>query len=125
MKYISALILSLISILAPIQAALITVLALILVDLVTGVLAAYKRNEPITSSGLRRTLTKLFVYEIALVFSYIAQHYLIGDSIPVMKLISSMVGLVELKSVLENLNSISGTDLLKAVIEKLGSDNKE
>ncbi len=124
MKYLQALAVSALAIFAPIQAALATVLALIVVDMITGVIAAHKRGEAITSAGLRRSVSKLVIYELTLSLCYIAEHYLIADAIPVMKLVSGMIGLVELTSVLENLNSISGTDLLKTIIQKLGSSNE-
>lgn len=124
MKYLSALLVSALAIFAPIQAALATVLALIIVDMITGVIAAHKRGESITSAGLRRSVSKLIIYELTLALCYLAEHYLIADALPVMKLVSGMIGLIELTSILENLNSISGTDLLKAIIQKLGSSNQ-
>lgn len=115
---------SVLAVFTPIKAALLTVLVLVIVDLVTGVIAAYKRNEKITSAELRRSLSKIVIYEVTLCLAYLSEHYLISDEIPVMKLVSGMVGLVELKSILENLNEISGENLLKAIVEKLGSSNQ-
>lgn len=123
-SYISAIIVSLSAIFAPIQSVMVTMLVLILADLVTGIIAARKRGEAISSSSIRRTVSKILIYEVAIALGFIAQAYLIKDIIPVANLIGSVVGLVELKSVLENLNSISGQDLLKSVIDKLGSQNK-
>lgn len=45
--------------------------------------------------------------------------------LPVSKIVASVIGLVELKSILENANSILGQDLFKTVIAKLGSQNDE
>lgn len=122
--YLSAALLGIASIFAPIQSVLLVTLVLISADLLTGMYAAYKRGEAIQSSAIRRTVSKVLIYEIAIALAFLAEHYLMGDTLPAAKLIASMVGMVELKSVLENLNSISGTDLLKSVIEKLGSQNK-
>ncbi len=44
---------------------------------------------------------------------------------PVSKIVASIIGLVELKSILENCNTILGVDIFKAAISKLGSDNDE
>ncbi len=123
-NYLYATLTALIGVFAPIKPVMATMLVLIIADLLTGMYAAYKRKEPIQSSAIRRTVSKIFIYEIAVALGFLAQAYLVKDLIPVANLIGSVVGLVELKSVLENLNSASGTDLLKSVLDKLGSDNK-
>lgn len=111
------------AVLAPVKPTLIAVGVLIVADLISGLIAAAKKKEPITSAGLRRTVTKMFVYQMAVVTGFIAETYLIGDLVPVTKIVSGMIGVVELKSVFENLNIISGQNLLKQIIEKLGSNN--
>lgn len=122
MKWINASILSIFAIFAPIKATLLTTAVLIGVDLITGVLAARKRGEKITSAGLRRTLSKVLTYEAALCLGFITETYL-SDVLPFVKLVSAVISLVELKSVYENLNTISGQDLLSTVISKIGSEN--
>ena len=123
-KWLQALVLSCLAVFAPIKAMLLVTGVLIFADLFTGVWAAAKRGEKITSAGLRRTLTKACVYEAALCLGFLAEHYMLDGAIPVTKIVSGLVGLVELKSCYENLNVISGQDLLKTVIDKLGSENK-
>jgi hypothetical protein len=48
---------------------------------------------------------------------------MIDSILPISKLVSGIIGVVELKSLMENLNTIHGSDLFKSVIEKLGSIN--
>lgn len=115
--------LSTLAVFAPIKAALATVLVLIVADLALGIWAAKKRGELITSAGLRRTVVKLVVYEVAVLLSFLAQQYLTGELVPVMQLTTAYIGLVEVKSVVENLNEISGTSLLKSLLDKLNSLN--
>lgn len=122
-EWINKLLVVSIAALAPIQAVIISVGVLVLADMITGIWAAYKRNEPIKSAGLRRTVSKFIIYQIAIITGFIVEHYLIGDIVPVVKLIGGIIGLVELKSILENANSITGTDLFKLLIERLGSQN--
>jgi uncharacterized membrane protein len=109
--------------LAPIHAVIVSVGVLVMGDLVTGVWAAYKRGEEIKSSGLRRTLSKLVVYNIAIISGFMVQQYMIEDLVPIVKIIAGVIGLVELKSILENANKITGVDLFKEVIARLGSKN--
>lgn len=123
-KPLEALAIALLAIFAPIHHLLLSTGVMIFADLVTGVYAAYKRGEPITSSGLRRTVTKMFVYELSIVLAFIAEHY-ISDILPFVKMASAMIAVTELKSIYENLNSISGINLLKGLIDKLGSENQQ
>lgn len=112
------------AIFAPIQSLLMTTGIMIFIDFITGVLAAKKRGEPITSAGFRRSLTKIFVYEAALMLAFLAETYM-SDILPFVKMAAAMISIVELKSIYENLNGISGEDLLKGLIDKLGSANQD
>jgi len=125
LKYLEALAISMFSVFLPIKAVLVAVLVLVLIDSITGVMAAHKRNEKITSAGLRRTFSKIIVYQLGIVSGFIAEKYLLGELIPVMKILSGVVGCIELKSILENANAITGQDLFKALIDKLGSVNQQ
>lgn len=107
------------AVLAPAKGMILTCFCLIVADLITGLLAAKRSKEPITSRGFRRTTVKLFVYESAIILGYLTQTYLTGDSIPVASIIAGFIGITELLSVLENLNIISNNNLLKALLEKL------
>lgn len=117
--------LALLAVFAPIHAVLAASLALVVADFLTGVFAAWKRGEPITSSGFKQSVVKVMVYEIAILFAYLAEHFLIGDLVPATKLIAGLIGLVELKSILENLDSIHGSPIFQALITKLGSKKDE
>lgn len=119
------LIIVVLSIFAPVKGIMISAMVLILCDLVTGVMAAKKQGHPINSSGFQRTLVKLMVYETAIALGFIAQHYLMGDILPICNIIGSYVGLTELTSAYENINTISGGNLLKQVLQTLNSKNSE
>ena len=123
-ELIQAGIISMFAIFAPIQSTLITVVVLIAIDLVTGLMASRKIGQPITSAALRRTITKIFVYEMAVMVAFITQKYMVPDLLPLVKMASTMIAVVELKSIYENLNTISGEELLKTLIDKLGSSNQ-
>lgn len=119
MKYLQNISVCLIAVFAPIQAAIITAFVLIIIDLVTGIIAAKKRTEPITSSGFKRTVGKILLYEAAICTAFLVQQYLTGDIFPASKLVTALVGLVEFKSILENLDSINGTDTFKAILSRI------
>lgn len=114
---------SLLAVFAPLKPVLLAVLGLVILDFTLGVLAARKRGEPITSSGFKRTVIKLFVFQAAIIAAFVTEVYLTGDLAPVQKIVSCFIGLTELTSIAENLNEISGGNLLKTLIEKIGSKN--
>ncbi|WP_374028339.1 phage holin family protein [Bdellovibrio bacteriovorus] len=109
---------------APIKAVIITVGVLIFADMILGIMAARKRGEAITSAGMRRSVTKMFVYQSAVMTGFLVETFLLGGLIPVNKLVGGVIGVVEFKSLLENVTEITGTDF-KEIIRKLGSKNDE
>jgi hypothetical protein len=132
MKLLKVLILFVVSTFAPAKAVLGTVLALVIADLITGIIASKRAGAPITSSGIKKTVLKLLVYEVAVLAAFLVQQNLTGDDLPVMHWLGSLIGLTELKSVLENLDLASGgsffrslTDRLSAVVSGGGKDRRE
>lgn len=123
LEYLKSLLIAVLAVFAPIQAVIIVTGVLVIADLVTGLFAARKRGEVITSAGLRRTVTKTTVYLTAVCLGFLVEKYMIDSILPISKLVSGIIGVVELKSLMENLNTIYGSDLFKSVIEKLGSIN--
>lgn len=111
------------SILAPIKALLISCGTLILADMITGILAAKKRGEKISSAEMRRSLTKMLVYQIAIISGFILEKYMLEDLLPVSKIVAGVIGMVEFKSILENTSVMAGQDILSLVMDKLGSKN--
>lgn len=111
---------ALVLIFAPIKATLLTVFVLTFADLVAGVWAARARKEPITSSGFKRTIIKILAYEAVVMLGYLTEQYLTGDLVPVVKILAGLIGMTELKSVIENVQEISGVPLMSLLIQKLG-----
>lgn len=122
-NYLQPLALSLLAVFAPIKAILIVTGFLILADLISGILAARKRKEVINSAGLRRSVTKCLVYNLAIISGFLVETYMLESVFPISKLIAGLISVVELKSILENLNTINGTDIFKTVLTQLGSQN--
>jgi hypothetical protein len=109
--------------LAPIQAVLVVVGLLLMSDMVLGILAARKRGEVVNSASMRRTVSKMLIYEAVVILGYLMQHYLMDDIMPVAKICAGAIGMVEFKSILENADAINGGSVLKTLISKLGSAN--
>jgi len=108
-------------VLAPIKMSLLVALGMCVLNLILGIMAAKKRGEVIQSYGLRRTVIKVFIYESAIICSFLVETYMVGPDLMVLKLVTAMIGLTELKFLLENLNELSEGSLLKAILDRLSS----
>lgn len=116
--FIKTLALSLLSVFAPIHATLITAFSVVLIDLITGLIAAKKQGIPITSTGLKSTVVKLFVYQLVIVVAFLIETYL-AKGVALTNIVTSYIGITELLSINENIALISGKDLLSGAIAKI------
>lgn len=123
--WLNSLLVSSVAFLLPIKLVIITAGVLILTDLITGIAAARKRGEKITSAALSRTVAKMAVYQTVIVTGYMLQMNLLSNAIPVINVVSGVIGMVEFKSIIENANCILGTDLFKEVVARLSSSNNQ
>lgn len=124
-QFLTGLLASIAAVLAPIKGIIITVGILIFADMISGVTAAKKRGEKISSARLRDSITKCLIYQVAIITGFLVQQYLLQDFIPIVKIVASLIGMVELKSLYENLDSIHGGDLFDRILDTLGSKNKQ
>jgi phage-related holin len=122
LRNLQTLLLSALLVFAPLKSVILTACILILADFITGVFAASKRKEAITSTGFKRTVVKLFVYETVLCLAFLAEQYMTTDLVPVQKICAAFIGLTEFKSILENLNDLAGGSMLNALINKINHE---
>lgn len=113
-----------ITFIAPIQAILISVICLTLFDTITGIWAAYKRGEPITSHRMRQCLSKVLVYDTSLIIGHLLSTYLI-PFVPIVKIIAALIGVIEGLSFFENLYYIYPNKIIKIIIDKLRRENEK
>jgi hypothetical protein len=114
-----AIIVSFLALFAPTGPMLAAVFALVFSDLILGLLCAHKMKEPITSSRLKQTVYKLCLYEISIILAFVCETWLTGALIPITKLVAGAIGLVEMLSILENLNCLTGTKVFQPILDRL------
>lgn len=124
-QLLTNLLLSIAIVFAPIKATLITVMVLTIVDFIAGVWAAKCRKEPITSSGFKATIIKILAYEVVVMLGFLTEKYMTGDLVPIVKVLAGLIGLTELKSIIENLQDITGIPLMKVIVAKLTSQTEK
>ena len=94
----------------PIKHFLIFTIFVVFADTVTGIMAARKRGEPITSKGLYRTSQKILTYFCGIMIFHGAS---ITFQLPsqITYSVSFIIAATELFSISENIKSITGTNI--------------
>lgn len=98
--------------------------ALVFLDFVTGMVKAFRvKGEKISSRRMRETIGKSVLYLIAVLAGFFLD-YITGLELAA-RAIAGVIALVECKSVLENIEEITGLNLWAVVAEKLKPPKKE
>jgi len=122
-KYILAILWGLmVSFILPISHFLIFTVVLVVVDFVTGILAARKRKETLKSRGFSRTVSKVVLYFVAILLANgmdVVFLWNIDAPINFTYLVTGFVCLTEFKSNLENIGFLTGVDIWKNIAKKI------
>jgi uncharacterized membrane protein len=103
------------SFLLPIKHFLIFTIFVVFADTVTGIIAAKKRGEKITSKGLYRTSQKVVVYFCGIMIFHGAS-VTFGLPSQIVYSVSFLISFTELYSVSENIKSITGVNLKTVIL---------
>ena len=99
----------------PIQHFLLFTIAVVGADTITGVRAAKKEGQKITSKGLYRTTEKIVVYFVSIMIFEGAKNTF-SIPIPITYMVASMIAGTELFSIAENVKRITGVNLGTVII---------
>jgi uncharacterized membrane protein len=99
----------------PIKHFLIFTIFVVFADTVTGIMAANKRKEPITSKGLYRTSQKVVVYYCGIMIFHGAS-ITFGLPSQIVYSVSFLIAFTELYSISENIKSITGVNLKTTIL---------
>jgi len=110
-KYTIYLITGLIAYLTPILTSLLLVGGLVMFDWITGVIKAHKLGTLSSRAMIKKFYTGAS-YLVAIAAVRLCEVYF-GDEIPLVKPVIAMIALSELQSMRENIEAITGVDLLK------------
>jgi len=106
------------ALLSPVSGVMITMIFLIIVDFITGAYASIKNRIPIRSSRIGHTISKFFIYNLVILAAYFLEEEIVNE-IPFMKIIAGFIAITEIKSILENYNTIYGVNPFKALTNLL------
>jgi hypothetical protein len=116
-KYTIYLITGLIAYLTPILTSLLFVGGLVMFDWITGVMKAHKLGTLSSREMIKKFYTGSS-YLVAIAAVRLCEVYF-GDEIPLVKPVIAMIALSELQSMRENIQAITGIDLLKNLFNVL------
>jgi phage-related holin len=95
---------------------------LVIIDMGTGIMAAKYRKEPITSKGMRRTVTKIMLYSVAIISAQGMQLVFLtpaGIDAHLPFVVAGLVALTEFKSLLENVEAVTQVPFIARITEVL------
>jgi phage-related holin len=116
-KYTIYLVTGLIAYLTPILTSLLLVGGLVMFDWITGVMKAHKLGTLSSRAMIKKFYTGSS-YLVAIAAVRLCEVYF-GDDIPLVKPVIAMIALSELQSMRENIQAITGVDLLKNLFNVL------
>lgn len=113
-------ILACMSIFLPIRELMLTIGFLVGADMVVGIWKALKTGQQIRSRRMSDTITKMLLYQLAIVSGFLIEKYIITDMLPIAKLIGSVIAIIEFKSIVESIESVTGQNLWTKIKEVIG-----
>jgi hypothetical protein len=107
----------------PITGILFLIAFAILVDTITGIWKSKKLKIKITSRGLSAVISKLLLYEIAVILFYLIDRFILNDiiltffSVPLMltKILALVLVSIEVMSINENYEAVRGINMWTAM----------
>ena len=104
----------LLTLMAPVNGIIITMVFLIVVDFITGSYASLKKQIPIRGTRIGHTISKFFIYNLVILAAYFLEEHIVNE-VPFLKIIAGFIAIAEIKSILENYNEIYGINPFKAL----------
>ncbi len=117
-QYFAFIIAAIVTYLAPLYDTLILVGVICMVDFITGIMAAKSRGEEITSNKMIRKFYSVVSYFLGVLIAHVVGTYY-GDADFMVKAVVAIIAVTELQSVRENIQSNTGTDILKPLMKIL------
>jgi predicted neutral ceramidase superfamily lipid hydrolase len=109
----------------PIKELMLTIGFLVAADMVVGIWKALKLKQRIRSRRMSDTITKLLLYQIAIMSGFLIESFIISELIPITKLVATVIAVIEFKSIIESIESVTGKDLwsrIKTIIGRKSED---
>ena len=110
---------------SPIAPIIHAVLALILIDFITGYLKSRKVKRRLTSHRMQKTTHKTTGYLLAVISAHIVDYSFLGDWLHLPQIVAAFIALTELTSIYENISELTGTKFLNDIAKDITKRIKE
>lgn len=117
-KNIALIFAAIVTLLTPLYPTLWLVGFISIVDFLTGVLGAKSKGEEIKSNKMIRKFYSVIAYFLGILIAHVIGGYY-GDADFMVKAVVAIIAVTELQSVRENIQAITGVDILKPLIRIL------
>jgi len=128
MNHINSLFIATLAVFTPVLPLLLTTGFLIIADFLFGIYRAFKKGEVITSRKMGNTISKIVLYNLAILSVYFLDHYVIKSGLNLEKIAAGLIGIVEIKSLDESFKTLFGWsiwDKLKVILQRGSSTTKD
>ena len=128
LNHLNSLFIAIIAVFAPLKESLLAIGFLITMDFIFGNIKALIKNQKITSRKWFNTASKVILYTGCVISVYILDQYILKSGMNLHKIIGIFLGLIELKSILENFEEITGIniwDKLVKIVKRGTSETKD
>lgn len=113
--------------LGPIKLVIATIILMLITDFFLDLWVEKKTKMKSKGNKIELTLSKIIVYSLTIFFAYLVEVNII-DYIPLLQVVSGYLATLELKQIIENVDKISGTNLIEFLTNKIKefkSDKKD
>lgn len=117
-KYLAFIIAALATFLSPLYPTLWLVGFISFIDFVSGIMGAKSKGEDITSNKMIRKFYSVIAYFLGILIAHVIGCYY-GDADFMVKAVVAIIAVTEIQSVRENIQAITGVDILKPLIRIL------
>lgn len=101
------------------------VFTLIGTDFVFGLYRAYKTHEQINSRKMGHTISKMFLYNMAVLSVFMLEKIIVGTDMQFTKIAVGVIAMVELKSIDESFRILYGFSIYESLVERLKRGTNE
>lgn len=113
------------AVLSPIVPLFATVSILIACDFIFGIYRAYRSKQEISSRKMGHSISKILLYNLAVLTVFMIEKYVMDGSVPYSKIIVGVIAMVELKSIDESFKILYGYSLYDSIQSKLKRGQSE
>ena len=118
LAFIKTTLISLFAFLTPIHPLMGAIGVLIVIDFALGNWCARKNKIPIQSKEWKKTVIKMFLYQLTVLTAFLLDEYFIPGNI-IVRIAAMAIGLVEAKSIFENIYKLTGLNVWALLKNKL------